>query len=249
VVGGHGLSLSLYTDRGRSVSTTLRQPGLALRLDLWRCRWRVDPRGGRFIRRIRWFVDKAVWVFPECLIQHDMTCGMDRIGLSVVDLVWGHQTEPGMMMTLVAPIEEAPAKCFRILDTANPLGECRLVFQGLKWLSENGLSLDRVSLERANSPKHGLEISGWLCDRVTPGSASSSAVALTCIGPPRSADDAFSFARKTAEIAAEAAMDGIYVVRTSLPEETLRHADTVRRTATNPWPESSGRSSASIRSI
>jgi hypothetical protein len=41
-------------------------------------------------------------------------------------------------------------------------------------------------------------------------------------------DDAFSFARKTAEIAAEAATDGIYVVRTSLAEAALGDADTVR---------------------
>ena len=40
--------------------------------------------------------------------------------------------------------------------------------------------------------------------------------------------DAFSFARKTAEIAAEAATDGRYVVRTNLPVETLDDADTVR---------------------
>src|SRR4051812_9710261 len=42
-------------------------------------------------------------------------------------------------------------------------------------------------------------------------------------------DDAFSFARKAAEIAAEAATDGLYGVRTSLPEATLGNADTVRR--------------------
>jgi len=42
------------------------------------------------------------------------------------------------------------------------------------------------------------------------------------------ADAAFSFARKTAEIATEAANDGIYVVRTSLPAETLDDAATVR---------------------
>jgi transposase len=42
------------------------------------------------------------------------------------------------------------------------------------------------------------------------------------------ADDAFGFARKTAEIAAEAATDGLYVVRTSLPEATLGDAGTVR---------------------
>src|SRR6185312_12860369 len=41
-------------------------------------------------------------------------------------------------------------------------------------------------------------------------------------------DDAFSFARKSAEIAAEAATDGLYVVRTSLAEATLGDADTVR---------------------
>jgi transposase len=41
-------------------------------------------------------------------------------------------------------------------------------------------------------------------------------------------DTTFSFARKTAEIAAEAAMDGIYVVRTSLPEDKLDNTQTVR---------------------
>jgi transposase len=41
-------------------------------------------------------------------------------------------------------------------------------------------------------------------------------------------DDTFSYARKTAEIAAEAATDGLYVVRTSLSEATLGDADTVR---------------------
>jgi hypothetical protein len=41
-------------------------------------------------------------------------------------------------------------------------------------------------------------------------------------------DDAFSFTRKSAEIAAEAATDGIYVVRTSLAETTLADTETVR---------------------
>src|SRR5208282_302588 len=41
-------------------------------------------------------------------------------------------------------------------------------------------------------------------------------------------DAAFSFARKTAEIAAEAATDGLYVVRTNLSAATLDDADTVR---------------------
>ena len=42
-------------------------------------------------------------------------------------------------------------------------------------------------------------------------------------------DSHFGFARKTEEIAAEAALDGIYVVRTSLPATVLDDAATVRR--------------------
>jgi hypothetical protein len=42
------------------------------------------------------------------------------------------------------------------------------------------------------------------------------------------ADASFSFTRKTTEIAAEAAIDGIYVVRTNLPVETCDDATTVR---------------------
>jgi hypothetical protein len=41
-------------------------------------------------------------------------------------------------------------------------------------------------------------------------------------------DASFNFTRKAAEIAAEAAIDGIYVVRTSLPVETCDDATTVR---------------------
>ena len=40
-------------------------------------------------------------------------------------------------------------------------------------------------------------------------------------------DATFSFTRRTAEIAAEAATDGLYVVRTSLPAQTLGDADVV----------------------
>ena len=42
------------------------------------------------------------------------------------------------------------------------------------------------------------------------------------------ADDRFAFARKTEQIAQEAALDGLYAVRTSLPEETLADEATVK---------------------
>ena len=41
-------------------------------------------------------------------------------------------------------------------------------------------------------------------------------------------DDRFSFARRTAAITAEAALDSLYVVRTSLPAERLDEVATVR---------------------
>ncbi len=41
-------------------------------------------------------------------------------------------------------------------------------------------------------------------------------------------DARFAYARKTAQIAEEAALDGLYAVRTSLPEQTLEDAYTVR---------------------
>jgi hypothetical protein len=49
------------------------------------------------------------------------------------------------------------------------------------------------------------------------------------------ADAAFSFARKTAEIAAEAATDGIYVIRTSLPVEGFDDATAVRSYKSLAW--------------
>jgi hypothetical protein len=42
------------------------------------------------------------------------------------------------------------------------------------------------------------------------------------------ADASFGFSRKATEIAAEAAIDGIYVVRTSLPAEARDDTTTVR---------------------
>ncbi len=56
-------------------------------------------------------------------------------------------------------------------------------------------------------------------------------------------DAAFGFTRKAAEIATEAATDGLYVVRTNLAPEMLGDAETVR--SYNPWPWWSAQSAAS----
>ena len=42
-------------------------------------------------------------------------------------------------------------------------------------------------------------------------------------------DHFFTFSRKQGKIAAEAALDGIYVLRTSLPEQALQRDDVVLR--------------------
>ena len=48
-------------------------------------------------------------------------------------------------------------------------------------------------------------------------------------------DTSFNFTRKTAEIAAEAAIDGIYVVRTSLPVEPVTMRQPCAATNHSPW--------------
>ena len=60
-------------------------------------------------------------------------------------------------------------------------------------------------------------------------------------------DARFVFARKSREIAEEAALDGLYAVRTSLPEQTIADVATVK--ATNASVQWSAPSAASRRSI
>ena len=57
-------------------------------------------------------------------------------------------------------------------------------------------------------------------------------------------DESFTFTRNTEAIAAEAALDGIYVLRTSLPTDTLAHRRRGGR-ATRTSPTSSGSSAPS----
>ena len=57
---------------------------------------------------------------------------MDGIRLAVVDLVRGHEADPGVMMILVVPVEELAAEGLGILDAAEPAGKARLVLQGFE---------------------------------------------------------------------------------------------------------------------
>ena len=57
---------------------------------------------------------------------------MNCIGLAVVHLVWSHQADPGVMMILIVPVEEAAAEAFGVLNAAEAFGEARLVLQRLE---------------------------------------------------------------------------------------------------------------------
>jgi hypothetical protein len=59
-------------------------------------------------------------------------------------LVWRHEADTGVVMVLVVRIEEAAAEASGVLDAAEALGNRGWYFRVLKWVSENGLSLDRL---------------------------------------------------------------------------------------------------------
>src|SRR3954470_15323912 len=133
---------------------------------------RVDPGLGWHRRRHGDFADEALWIGLVCLCQDVLTGGMDGLGLAVMHLVGGHQSNADVMVTLIVPSEEAAAECPGILNAAETLGDCGWYFRVLKCASEKGLSF---------------EVCGLLCDLVTPRSANRKAVGLAFIGPPRSA--------------------------------------------------------------
>jgi transposase len=88
--------------------------------------------------------------------------------------------------------------------------------------TEKDLSRIKTAVERKGHPLHGTAVIALAVGAVLNTHKMKKHFDLNIT------DDAFSFARKTTEIAAEAATDGLYVVRTSVAVETLGDADTVR---------------------
>jgi transposase len=88
--------------------------------------------------------------------------------------------------------------------------------------TEKDLARIRTAVERKRNPLHGTAAIALAVGEVLNSHKMKKHFDLNIT------DEAFSFARKTTEIAAEAATDGLYVVRTSLLAETLGDADTVR---------------------
>jgi transposase len=88
--------------------------------------------------------------------------------------------------------------------------------------TERDLAKVARAVERARRPLRGREAIALAAGAVVNRHKVAKHVALTIT------DDAFRFSRKESAIAAEAALDGFYVVRTNLPAATLDDAGTVR---------------------
>ena len=105
---------------------------LSLGLGWLRLLWRVDPDSGL---DFWWFWALAGEPFRrawERSIKGDLAGGMDGVGLPEVDLIGCHQPDACVMMVLIIPGEETAAESACILDGLIPLGEFRLIFQGLE---------------------------------------------------------------------------------------------------------------------
>ena len=66
------------------------------------------------------------------MIEGLLAGGMNGVGLAVMNLVRGHQTDPGVVMVLIVPVEELTAEAFGVLDAAETLWEARLILQCLE---------------------------------------------------------------------------------------------------------------------
>jgi hypothetical protein len=88
--------------------------------------------------------------------------------------------------------------------------------------TEKDLARIKAAVERKRNPLHGTAAIALAVGEVLNNHKMKKHFALNIT------EDAFCFARKTTEIVSEAATDGLRVVRTNLPAETLADADTVR---------------------
>src|ERR1700710_229831 len=94
--------------------------------------WWIDPGCFRFGRRCRGPIDEALRVLAKGLIESVLASEVDGVGLAVMNLVWGHQADPEVVMVLIVPIKIIAQEASGILDAAEARGELRLVFQVLE---------------------------------------------------------------------------------------------------------------------
>jgi hypothetical protein len=72
----------------------------------------------------------------------DLPGRVNSIHPAEMHLIRRHQADPGVVVILVVPIEEPAAEVPGVINAPEPLRNLGWYFRVLKWLSENGLSLD-----------------------------------------------------------------------------------------------------------
>ena len=92
----------------------------------------IDPDGRGFSRWLGRLLDEAFGIGAEGVIEGSLSGGVDIVGLAVVDLVGSHEADPGMVVVLVVPGEEAAAEVLGVLNAAEARGEFGLVLEGLE---------------------------------------------------------------------------------------------------------------------
>ena len=78
------------------------------------------------------FLTKRSGFFFERDVEDVLPGCVDGFGLSVMNLVRGHEADPGVVMVLIVPCEEVAAKRLGVFDTTEPLWKSGLVLQGLE---------------------------------------------------------------------------------------------------------------------
>jgi hypothetical protein len=92
----------------------------------------IDPGFDWLCRRLWFLSDEAFRVSFEGAIQGVLAGGVDCVGQAVMDLIGRHETDAGMVMLAVIPIEEIAAEGLGILDATEALWKLRLVFHGFE---------------------------------------------------------------------------------------------------------------------
>src|SRR5260370_7383836 len=88
--------------------------------------WWIDPGCFRFGRRCRGPIDEALRVLAKGLIESVLASEVDSVGLAVMNLVWGHQADPEVVMVLIVPIKIIAHEPSALLHAAEPRGGFRL---------------------------------------------------------------------------------------------------------------------------
>src|ERR1700686_5240124 len=80
----------------------------------------------------------------EGAIEGVLAGGVGCVGLTVMHLIGRHQTDTGMVMLLIVPIEESSTERLGILDAAEALWKLRLVFHGFEVAFRKGIVVGGV---------------------------------------------------------------------------------------------------------